>query len=150
MFRKNEFLNIDCTDEVPMHWVRANQSGILVSIIVSVLTASPWVLTIPLFVQLCGRFFGVRKNAFVRLIAPMLPPSLKTESRVLLRFNNLLAIIFLVCILGSYSLGMIISAYVFTAMLTTAVVLALSGFCLGCFMYFQWKQFRARQRAAEL
>ena len=135
----------DCVDDVPLHWVRANQTGILLCVIASVATQQPWVLLVALIVQLMTRWLGIKYNVFVRLFAPLLPKSLRTESRELLRFNNLLAILFLCVTLIASALGWTILAYVSLAMLTVAVVLALSGFCLGCFMYFQWKQFRSRR-----
>ncbi|GGG03523.1 DUF4395 domain-containing protein [Paenibacillus abyssi] len=135
-----------CAISVPMHWVRANQLGILLSIIVTVVTQQYWVLAIPLAVQLISRQFGIKYNAFVRLFAPWLPASEHTEERVLLRFNNLLAILFMSGSLITFALGAAVIGYIFLGMLTIAVVMALSGFCLGCFMYFQWRQFLARRR----
>ncbi|MDF2724534.1 MAG: hypothetical protein K0Q59_4209 [Paenibacillus sp.] len=140
--------DFECVDEVPMHRVRGNQLGILLSVIVSVATQQLWILILPLVVQLISRTFGVKTNLFVRLLSPLFPVSAKTESRELLRFNNLLAILFLAGALIAYAFGSLVVAYVFLAMLTVAVVLALSGFCLGCFIYFQWKQFWARRKTA--
>jgi hypothetical protein len=134
----------DCRDEIPMHFIRANQSGILIFIIAAVVINQPLLLGIPLLVQVISRTYGIKNNWFVRLLAPLFPQSSKTEARELLRFNNLLAILFLVGGLVFFVIGVEVVAYIFVAMLTIAVVLALSGFCLGCFMYFQWKQFRAR------
>jgi len=132
-----------CEDEIPLHWVRGNQIGLLLSVIAVVAYRQPWLLLIPLAVQLVGRYAGVRYNLFVRLFAPLLPPSERTESRELLRFNNLLAILMLAAALVSFLAGAAAAGYVFLGMLTVAVVAALSGFCLGCFIYFQWKKFRA-------
>ncbi len=133
----------DCVDEVPLHRVRANQIGILISIIVMIATGQYWILAIPLLIQIISRAYGVKVNLFVRVISPILPKSKKTEARELLRFNNLLAILFLVGAILSFSFGLTLTGYIFTGMLTVAVVLALSGFCLGCFIYFQYKQFKA-------
>jgi hypothetical protein len=136
----------NCMDEVPLHRVRGNQLGILISIIISVFTQQLWVLILPLAVQLISRRYGIRYNLFVRVFSPLFPTSTKTESRELLRFNNLLAILFLAVTLAAYAVNFPIVAYISLGMLTVAVVLALCGFCLGCFMYFQWKQFVARRR----
>ncbi|MBO7748944.1 DUF4395 domain-containing protein [Paenibacillus sp. MWE-103] len=135
-----------CIDEVPLHRVRGNQLGILLSVIAAIAAQQYWILLLPLAVQLVGRAYGVRYNLFVRALSPLLPASAKTESRELLRFNNLLAILFLAVALLGFALGIETLAYVSLGMLAAAVVLALSGFCLGCFMYFQWKQFLARRR----
>jgi hypothetical protein len=136
----------DCIDDVPLHWVRGNQLGILLSVVITVLTQQAWVLVIPLVVQLISRWAGIRYNGFVRLIAPLLPASARTESRELLRFNNLLAILMLAAALISFWLQAVVIAYISLTLLTIAVMAALCGFCMGCFIYFQWKQFRARRR----
>jgi len=135
-----------CVDEVPLHRVRANQLGILLFIIISVITQQMWLLIVPLAVQLVSRTWGVQYNPFVRLLARLFPASSRTESRELLRFNNLLAILFLLGALVGFALGSPVIGYIFLGLLSAAVILALSGFCLGCFMYFQWKQFIARRR----
>ncbi|GLX67211.1 DUF4395 domain-containing protein [Paenibacillus glycanilyticus] len=136
----------ECIDEVPLHRVRGNQLGILLSIIATVLTQSWWILALPLAVQLISRTYGVKYNLFVRLFSPLLPVSQRTEARELLRFNNLLAIMFLAVTLAAHYLGLAVLSYIALGMLTAAVVAALSGFCLGCFMYFQYKQYRLRHR----
>lgn len=137
-------MDFNCKDEVPLHWVRANQLGILLCIAASALLQAYAVLLIALIVQLISRFWGIRYNLFVRLLAPLLPESKKTESRELLRFNNLLAILFLAVSLLSFFLNFQIAGYIAALLLTVAVVLALCGFCLGCFIYYQWKQWRRR------
>ncbi|QHW31827.1 DUF4395 domain-containing protein [Paenibacillus rhizovicinus] len=134
-----------CIDEVPLHRVRGNQLGIFLSIVATVITQQFWSLALPLLVQLISRTYGIRYNVFIRALSPLLPSSTRTESRELLRFNSLLAILFLAVALIASALGAQVLAYISLGMLTAAVVLALSGFCLGCFMYFQWKQFHARR-----
>ncbi|WP_219835018.1 DUF4395 domain-containing protein [Paenibacillus sp. R14(2021)] len=141
-------LSFDCVDEIPMHRVRGNQLGILLSIIAASATGQLWILVLPLAVQLISRFYGIRYNLFVRLLSPLFPVSAKTESRELLRFNNLLAILFLLITLAASAAQIRIAAYITLAMLTAAVVLALGGFCIGCFAYFQYKQFLARRKAS--
>jgi hypothetical protein len=147
-YMENSYANndFDCTDEIPLHRVRGNQLGILLSIVTSLIIQQPLFLLLPLAVQLVSRTFGIKYNLFVRLFSPLLPASRKTESRELLRFNQLLAILFLVVTLLAYSFNLMIVAYISLSLLTIAVVLALCGFCLGCFMYFQWKQYLARRR----
>ncbi|MBO9606930.1 MAG: DUF4395 domain-containing protein [Paenibacillaceae bacterium] len=135
----------ECVEEVPLHRVRGNQLGILLSVVATVLTGQVWILFLPLAVQLISRTYGVKYNLFVRLLAPLFPASARTESRELLRFNNLLAILFLVVTIAAYYLGSTVVAVISLSMLTIAVVLALSGFCLGCFLYFQYKQFVAKR-----
>ncbi|WP_127534274.1 DUF4395 domain-containing protein [Paenibacillus kobensis] len=138
--------DLNCVDDVPLHRVRGNQLGILLFIIISVATQQLWLLLVPLAVQIISRTWGVRYNVFVRLFARIFPVSTRTESRELLRFNNLLAILFLLGAVIGFAAGSDVVGYIFVGFLSVAVILALSGFCLGCFMYFQWKQFLARRR----
>jgi hypothetical protein len=140
-------VSYECVEEVPLHRVRGNQLGILLSVIATVLTQQWWILVLPLVVQIISRTYGVKYNLFVRLFSPLLPVSPRTEARELLRFNNLLAILFLVITIAAHYLGLTLLSYISLGMLTAAVVAALSGFCLGCFMYFQYKQFRLRRAA---
>lgn len=146
MTDKLSFKSYECRDDVPYHWVQANQIGILLCIIIAVALQWPWILAAALVVQLISRANGIKYNVFVRLIAPWLPVSSKTESRELLRFNNLLAILFLAGSLICFAIGATLAGYIIVGMLATCVILALSGFCLGCFIYFQWKQFWTRRR----
>lgn len=138
----------DCVDEVPLHRVRGNQLGILISVIVAFVTQQLWILILPLAVQLISRTYGVKYNLFVRLLSPLFPRSTVTESRELLRFNQLLAILFLFFALVGYAAGSMVFSSIFLGFLTLAVILALLGYCPGCFIYFQWKQFRAKRRAS--
>ncbi|MFD0960706.1 DUF4395 domain-containing protein [Paenibacillus chungangensis] len=139
-------LSYECLDEVPMHRVRANQTGILLCVIATFLSQQFWILLLPLVVQMISRTFGIRYNLFVRLISPLLPASHKSESRELLRFNSLLAILFLSISIGAYVLNLTLMANISLGLLAVAVILALSGFCFGCFMYFHWKQYWARRK----
>ncbi len=135
----------DCIDEFPLQWVRGNQLGILLSVVAAVVAQQAWALAIPLAVQLVSRWAGIRYNVFVRAFSALFPKNARTESRELLRFNNLLAILFLAAALIAWLLHAPTVAYVSLAMLTAAVIAALCGFCVGCFAYFQWKRFRARR-----
>ena len=146
MNHQNNTNHWGCVDEVPLHRVRGNQLGILLCVVITMLTQQLWILILPLAVQLTSRTFGIRYNLFVRVFSPLISVSSKTESRELLRFNNLLAILFLVITLTAHALHIPIVAYISLGMLTVAVALALCGFCLGCFMYFQWKQFIAKKK----
>lgn len=148
MTTKLKSSDYDCIDEVPLHRVRGNQLGILISVIAAFITQELWILLIPLAVQLISRTYGVKYNVFVRLFSPLFPKSTVTESRELLRFNQLLAILFLTLALIGYAIGSTVFSTIFLGFLTAAVILALFGYCPGCFIYFQWKQFLARRRAS--
>jgi len=132
--------------EIPMSYVKANQTGIVLFVILAFLI-SPWILLALWLIQVVGLLTGGRYNLFVRIAQPFLPTKGgETQAAELTRFNNSLAVIFLTLSLLALSLGWTIAGYVFAAMLLIAAGVALLGYCIGCTIYFQYKQFLARRR----
>ena len=127
-----------------MPYVKANQVGIVLSVVVSFLL-TPWILPLLWLVQVVGLFARGRFNLFVRAAKPWLNVVGKeTQSAELTRFNNALAVVFLTFSVLFFSLGWTIAAYAFAAMLLVAASAALLGYCIGCTIYFQLKQLRHR------
>lgn len=132
--------------EVPMRYVKANQTGIVLFVITSMLT-TPWILFALWLIEIVGLFSGGRLNLFVRIVKPFLPANDgETQAAELTRFNNALAVIFLTLSLAAFALGWTIAGYVFAAMLLIAAGVALLGYCIGCTIYFQYKQLRHKLR----
>ncbi|WP_276353677.1 DUF4395 domain-containing protein [Cohnella caldifontis] len=130
--------------EIPMSYVKANQVGIVVLVILS-FVFTPWILLALWLIELAGLLSGGRYNLFVRVAKPFLHPEGKeTQAAELTRFNNALAVIFLTLSVLSFSLGWPVAGIVFAAMLLAAAGAALLGYCIGCTVYFQYKQFRHR------
>lgn len=128
-----------------MPYVKANQTGIVLFVIASYLI-SPWILAALWLIQIVGLLSGGRYNLFVRIAKPFLRTADKeTQAAELTRFNNSLAVIFLTLAVLSVALGWTVGGYVFSAMLLAAATAALLGYCIGCTVYFQYKQFRARR-----
>ncbi|MFL6560384.1 MAG: DUF4395 family protein [Bacillus sp. (in: firmicutes)] len=48
----------------------------------------------------------------------------------------------------SFSLGWTTLGYVFTILVAVAAFVAILGFCVGCFIHYQWKQYKYRRRAS--
>ncbi|OXM14233.1 hypothetical protein CGZ75_14820 [Paenibacillus herberti] len=44
-----------------------------------------------------------------------------------------------------FALGWSVAGYIFLGMMFAAALAAILGYCIGCTIYFQFKQFRARQ-----
>jgi hypothetical protein len=130
--------------EIPMSYVKANQTGIVLLVIAS-LVWTPWILPLLWLIELVGLLSGGKYNVFVRIAKPFLHPEGKeTQAAELTRFNNSLAVLFLTLSVLSYALGWTIAGIVFAAMLLAAAGAALLGYCIGCTIYFQCKQFRHR------
>lgn len=133
--------------EVPMRYVKANQTGIVLFVILSFLLQQPWILAALWIIQAAGLLSEGKLNLFV-VIAKLILKGKGTETQAveLQRFNNTLAVIFLTLALISFAFGWQIIGYAFTAMLLLAASAALLGYCIGCTLYFWFKQIRAGKR----
>ncbi|WP_343222621.1 DUF4395 domain-containing protein [Paenibacillus agaridevorans] len=134
--------------EIPIPYVRSNQAGIVLSLIAFFITQSVWIIAVLFFIQAIGLVFGAKANLFVRIARPFLGSLVSrsgTEAVELQRFNNLLAVLFLTASLVSLLLGFGTVGNIFAAMMGAAALAALLGYCIGCTIYFQYKQLRARR-----
>ena len=130
--------------EIPLSHVKANQTGIVLFVVAS-FVFTPWLLLFLWLVQLIGLLTNGRYNLFIRIARPFLPANGRhTQAAELTRFNNTLAVIFLTLALLSLALGWTIAGLVFAGMLLVAAGAALLGYCIGCTIYYQWKQLRHR------
>lgn len=134
--------------EIPMRYVKANQTGIVLFVIVSLLLQQPWILAALWVIQVAGLLTEGRLNPFVAIAKRLFPyrGSGETQAVELQRFNNVLAILFLTLSLLSHAIGWTIAGITFSAFLLIAASVALLGYCIGCTIYFQFKQFLARRR----
>ncbi|BBH21052.1 hypothetical protein Back11_23970 [Paenibacillus baekrokdamisoli] len=134
--------------EVPIIYVKANQTGIILFVILSLLLQQPWLLAVLWIIQAAGLLTKGKGNLFVSLAKTFLHPSSGSEMQAveLQRFNNILAVIFLSFALGGFALDLRIVGTAFALMLVAAAGAAPLGYCVGCTIYFQYKQFIARRR----
>ncbi|MBB3130212.1 hypothetical protein FHS19_004917 [Paenibacillus rhizosphaerae] len=131
--------------EIPEPYVKANQTGIVLFVILTAVFNQPYILLALWIIQVLGLLTG--KNAFVLLAKPLLRVQGKpTQALELQRFNNVLAVLFLTLSLLFFALQLPVLGYIFAAMLFLAAFAALCGYCIGCTVYFQYKQFKARRR----
>jgi len=127
-----------------MKYVKANQLGIVVAVVLSFLFHQPWILAALWLIQLAGLLSEGKGNVFVAFAKRVLKnPGEETQALELQRFNNTLAVLFLTLALASFGFGWDIAGYAFSAMLLLAAGAALLGFCIGCTIYFWIKQIRA-------
>lgn len=128
--------------EIPMPYIKANQAGIVLFVVLSFLFQQPWLLAVLWVIEVLGLTTGGKWNVFVRLAKPFLKTEgRETQAQELARFNNSLAVIFLTLSLLSTLIGWTIASYVFAVMLFLAAGVALLGYCIGCTLYFQYKRF---------
>ena len=134
--------------EVPIIYVKANQTGIITLVVVSLFLQQPVILAVLWIIQVLGLVTHGKGNLFIAIAKRLIKPSEGSETHAveLQRFNNILAILFLTLSLGSFALSWSAAGTVFALMLFAAACAALLGYCVGCTIYFQYKQFIARRR----
>ena len=127
---------------IPRPIVRLNQWFIFLSVVLTWVTGVYWILAIPLVAGLMGlviHFNPVMKLGRLFLRKPLteyIPEEYDQQ-----QFNQTIAVICLSGGLISFYAGWTIAAYAFTIMVAAASFIAILGFCIGCFIRFQWKQY---------
>ena len=138
-------MNTKNTLTVPQPLVRLN-NVITIAIIVSALLAQlPFVILIPTIYFGIGAFFG--KNPIILLGKAFLPKGKKyvMEDKEQLKFNSLLAFMLLALSLVFYYLGLPVVYYILIIMCAAANLGSAFGYCIGCVVRFQWKQYQYRR-----
>ncbi|WP_138755015.1 DUF4395 domain-containing protein [Paenibacillus sinopodophylli] len=133
--------------EIPIPLVRSNQTGIVITLLIAISLQLPWLIAVLFIIQVVGLLGGPRSNLFILAGRPLLAkrlPSAQTEAAELQRFNNSLGVGFLTLSLLSFVIGWTTAGYIFAGMMGAAALAAILGYCIGCTIYFQFKQFRAR------
>lgn len=131
---------------IPRPLVRVNQWTIFLTVVLSWITGLYWLLLIPLVANLSGILFNfnpIMKIARVFIIKEgknYIPEDVTQQ-----KFNASIATFCLTGGLLSYSLGWTIAGYAFTIMVAIASFIAILGFCVGCFIFYQLKQFQYRR-----
>ncbi|MDE5416238.1 DUF4395 domain-containing protein [Alkalihalobacterium chitinilyticum] len=130
--------------EIPKSYVRANQCVMVVLTVFSILLQNVSLLALTLLIVLLPLLFGPKANITFK-VAKMLIKNVsndETEAAELQRFNqtiaaSLLGIALIVLLTTGHWFG-----WVLVGMVTVAASVALLGFCVGCFMYFQFKKMK--------
>ena len=131
---------------IPRPLVRVNQWTIFLSVILTWVTGQYWLLAIPLVANLLGIFTGF--NPIMQLGKLFLTKDVKSyipEDVAQQKFNSTIASFCLAGGLLGFIFQMPVFAYSFTIMVALASFVAILGFCIGCFIHFQWKQFQYRR-----
>lgn len=131
---------------IPRPLVRVNQWTIFLSVILTWITQETWILAIPLVANLLGIAFNF--NPIMKLARFIIIQEEKQyipEDVTQQKFNACIASF---CLLGgfiSFIAGWTVVGYVFTIMVALASFIAILGFCIGCFIFFQIKQYKYRR-----
>ncbi|WP_110926589.1 DUF4395 domain-containing protein [Bacillus massiliglaciei] len=133
-------------NSIPRPLVRTNQWVIFLSALITLVFGQYWILAIPLAAGLLGLFFNFNPvMRFAKLFLQKPVNQYIPEDAQQQKFNQLIAVTCLGLGLISFSLSWEIAGIVFTALVGIASFVAILGFCIGCFIHFQWKQYMYRR-----
>ncbi|MEH6939547.1 DUF4395 domain-containing protein [Bacillus sp. JJ664] len=131
---------------IPLPLVRANQWTIVLSVLLTLFTGVFWFLLIPLLSGIGGLF--LQFNPVMRIAKTFLKKNHSEyiqEDQQQQNFNQVISVTFLAIAFISALLGFKIIFYVFTIMVGLAAFVAILGFCVGCFIHFQYNQYKYRR-----
>jgi predicted MFS family arabinose efflux permease len=134
---------------IPRPLVRINQWFIVVSVVITWLTGVEWILTLPLLAGISGLLFGY--NPVMRAASYFLlkhPSEYIPEDWEQQQFNQKIAVGCLTGGLISYAIGLTTIGHIFTVMVALAAFIAILGFCIGCFIRFQWSKYKSKKHAS--
>lgn len=134
-------------EDVPLPIVRLNRWFIVLAGAAALLLRSPLPLTVLLLVLLPATFLGQRWSLIFHLGRALFGERLASaerEDRRLMRFNNAIAVTLLTGAHVFFYLGLPAVGWVLAAMVVAAAAIALAGFCVGCFLYYQFRLNRYR------
>ena len=132
---------------IPLPIVTLNRAVLTFGILLALVTQQIWVTTLLFLILLLGTVFG-KKFSLIRFVGKaLLKKQIKNssyEDAGLQRFNNTIATTLLGLAQISFLLGYHILGWIFSGLVMLAAGVALLGFCIGCFLYYQFKIQRYR------
>jgi hypothetical protein len=131
---------------IPRPLVKTNQTVIVISVLLTWATGYEWILLVPFLAGVMGLLFGF--NPIMEVAKRFLkkpPKAYVPEDWEQQQFNQKIAVACLGIGFISFVLGWNVVGYLFTTLVALAAFIAILGFCIGCFILFQWKQFKYRR-----
>ena len=131
---------------IPAPLVKINQGFIIVCIVISWIVGNELILLFPIIAGLLSLLFGF--NPIIQLSKHLLTKNLSSyrkEDWDQQQFNQGISVSCLTIGLLSFMLNWNIAGYIFTMIVFLAALIAILGFCIGCFVRFQWKMYRSRR-----
>lgn len=132
---------------IPKPLVMINQWTIVISVIISLITQTAWILLIPLVANISSLLIGFHPILVVakRFLSKSANQYIQ-EDYAQLRFNQWLAVGFLLVASISFLLNWSILFNTAAIMVGLAASIALAGFCIGCFVRIQFQQWNYRRK----
>lgn len=131
---------------IPQPLVKLNQSFVALSALSYLISQNAVFLLIPLFNCALSQIFS--KNVIMLIGKKFLRKAYNEyhqEDAADQKFNNLLAMSMFLVAYISHFFNWTVSAYLFTSMVLIASTVALMGFCVGCFIRFQYRMYKYRK-----
>ncbi len=136
-----------CADGIPMPIVKLNRWILATGIALGLVLQQPLFTTALFLILLPAVLFGQRGSLIFqagrRLLARQMVGA-EVEDRRLMRFNNAIATGLLGLAQAAFLLGAPAAGWALSLMVAVAASVALAGFCVGCFLYYQFKLQRFR------
>lgn len=130
------------SDGIPVPIVRMNRVLMVGGVVAAVALDAPWITTILFALILPAVLFGRRGSPIYAIGRRLLSAQLagaEQEDQQLMRFNNSIALALLSSAQIAFLFGAKTLGFVLAGMVGVAALVALLGFCLGCFLYLQFK-----------
>ena len=132
---------------IPFPIVTLNRAVLLAGIAAAIVFQQPMVTTALFIIILFAALFG-RKGSLIFFIGSHLLAKqnlkAKTEDQRLMRFNNSIAAILLGAAQIAFLAGAPLVGWIFSGTVAVASMVALAGFCFGCFLYYHYNMQRFR------
>ena len=133
--------------EIPLPMIKANQSGIVLFVVLGLATQQPWWIWALFAIQLVGLIFGPKANPFILLGRLALTNErlkrTETQAAELARFNQTIAVTLLGLSSACYLAGWSWPGHIAAGMVGLAALSAVAGYCIGCTIYYQYRKWRA-------
>ncbi|WP_423800415.1 DUF4395 domain-containing protein [Neobacillus sp. SAB-20_R2A] len=131
---------------IPRPLVKINQWTIVLSVVLTWLSGQEWFLLVPFVAGMSGLLFGFNPiMQIAKLFLRKDPKAYIPEDWEQQQFNQKIAVSCLGIGFVGFLLGWNGVGYVVTILVAVAAFVAILGFCIGCFIHFQWNQYRYRR-----
>lgn len=133
---------------IPMPIVNLNRWMLLGGIVLALVSGQPLITTLLFFILLAALLYGPKGSLVMyvgkRLFSAQKLAGAEKEDKKLMRFNNAIAVGLLGLAQLAFLFGASLLGWTFALMVAIAAGIALAGFCVGCFLYFQFRMYRYR------
>lgn len=128
--------------DIPLPIVTLNRAFLTFGILFALISQQIWITTLIFVILLPAVIFGKKFSLIYYIGSKLFSSQIKSakyEDAALQRFNNTIAVTLLVISQIFFLINQSIIGWIFASMVMVASGVALLGFCVGCFLYYQFK-----------